>query len=53
MAADPAVEPVQRDVPDRHQPFLVALADDPHEGAIDGEVLTIEPDRLAHRRPAA
>ena len=46
-AAHPASEPVERDVADRHEPLLVALADDPHEGAVDREVLAVEADRLA------
>ena len=44
---DPAREPVEGDVADRHQALLVALADDPDEGAVGREVLAIEPDRLA------
>ena len=44
---DPAPEPVERDVADRDQPLLVALADDADERAVDRQVLAVEPDRLA------
>ena len=40
-AAHPASEPVEGDVADRYEPFLVALADDPDEGTIDREVLAV------------
>ena len=48
---DPAAEPVERDLPDRHEPLLVALADDPHERAVDRQVLAVEADRLADPQP--
>jgi hypothetical protein len=52
-AIDPARKPVEGDVPHRHESLLVALADDPHEGPVDRQVVAIEPDRLADPRPAA
>ena len=44
---DPALEPVDRHVADRHEPLLVALADDAHEPAVHREVLGVQPDGLA------
>ena len=41
-------ELVERHLADRHEPLLVALADHPHERAVEREVLAVEPDRLAH-----
>ena len=35
-------EPVERDVADRHEALLVALADDPDEPAVGREVLLVE-----------
>src|SRR6185295_6563837 len=46
-AVDPAPEPVERHVAHRHEPLLIALADDPDEGSVDRQVLSVEPDRLA------
>ena len=43
-----ATQMVDRYLADRHEPLLVALADDPHEGAVERQVLAVEPDRLAH-----
>ena len=43
----PAADPVERDVADRDEPLLVALADDPDEGTVDRQVVAIESDRLA------
>src|SRR5512140_1483305 len=45
-AARPAGQPVEGDVTDGHQALLVALADDPDEGAVGREILAIEADRL-------
>ena len=42
-----ALEAVEGDVADRHQPLAVALADDPHEAAVERQVLPVEPERLA------
>ena len=50
-AVGPAREPVEGDVADRHEPLLVALADDPHEPAVDREVLGVEAQRLADPQP--
>ena len=36
---------------DRHEPLLVALADDPHERAVERQVLAVEPERLADPQP--
>ena len=47
----PAGEFIQRQITHRHQSFLVALADDPDERTIDGQILAIEPDRLADQQP--
>ena len=44
---DPANEPVERDVADGHEPFLVALSDDPDEAAVERDILQIETERLA------
>ena len=49
--SDPARQPVEGDVADRHQPLLVALADDPDERAVGREVLAVESDRLADPQP--
>ena len=46
-AVEPRVEMVDRHLADRHEPLLVALADHPHERAVEREVLAVEPDRLA------
>ena len=50
-AVDPRGQPVDRHVADGHEPLLVALADDPHEPAVEREVLAVEPDRLADPQP--
>ena len=50
-AGHPAPEPVERDVADRDEPLLVALADDADEAAVDRQVLAVEPDRLADPQP--
>jgi hypothetical protein len=46
-AAHPASEPIEGNITDRHEPFLVAFADDADEGAVDREVFAVEADRLA------
>src|SRR6476659_4222659 len=48
---EPAPEPVDRDVADRHEPFAIALPDDPHEAAVEREVLDVESRRLADPEP--
>ncbi len=40
-------QPVDGDLADRHEPLLVALADDPDERAVGVEVLAVQVDRLA------
>ena len=50
-AGHPARQPVERDVADRHEPLLVALADDADEPAVDREVLGVEAERLADPQP--
>ncbi len=45
-AVRPAHEPVHRNLAHRHEPFLVALADDTNECAITRQVLAVKPDRL-------
>src|SRR5450759_3268559 len=42
-----ADQPFEGNLPNRHEPFLVALADHSDEGAIEREVLTIQVERLA------
>ena len=44
---EPAPEPVDRDVADRHEPLAIALPDDPDEAAVEREVLDVESRRLA------
>src|SRR6476659_796589 len=44
---EPTPEPVDRDVADGHEPFAIALPDDPHEAAVEREVLDVESRRLA------
>src|SRR3954471_14061583 len=39
----PSAEPVERDVADGHESFLVALPDDADERSIDRQVLAVEP----------
>ena len=36
---------------DRDEPLAVALADDPHEGAVEREVVAVEAERLADPQP--
>src|SRR6476646_4003273 len=44
---EPAPEPVDRDLADRHEPLAIALADDPDEASVEREVLQIESSRFA------
>src|SRR3954471_12781191 len=49
--AEVAAEPLDRHVADRHEPLLVALADDPNERAVERQVLAVEPQRLRDPDP--
>src|SRR3954449_6248676 len=48
---EPATQPVERDVADRHDPLAVALADDAHESAVERQVLPVEADSLPDPDP--
>ena len=43
----PARQPIERDVPHRDEPLLVALTDDADERAVDGQILAVETDQFA------
>ena len=43
---DPPRQHAERHVTDRYEALLVALADDPHEGSLEGQVLAVEAERL-------
>src|SRR5258706_3808599 len=46
LTGQPGAQDVDRDLADRHEALLVALADDPDECPIEREVLEVEPERL-------
>jgi hypothetical protein len=45
-AREPPAEHFDRDLADRHEPLLVALADHPNEGAVEGDILEIQAEGL-------
>ena len=48
---EPAPQPVERHVADRHEALAVAFADDPDEAAVERQVLEVETCPLADAEP--